>query len=172
MLSYVKSALSEYVQYRPQTYTISANGKLLTEKAFLIAVCNASQWGNNAYIAPEASITDGLLDITLVHSGTAIDAAVMGMDIFTGYINNNTMVHTFRAPACVIYRNQSGEAHIDGEPMMMDDILDIKCHHEALKVFTPLGSQRFKPGITPLHEMIKGAGISLKHLLGNHWVQD
>jgi YegS/Rv2252/BmrU family lipid kinase len=172
MLSYVKSALSEYVQYRPQTYTISANGKLLTEKAFLIAVCNASQWGNNAYIAPEASITDGLLDITLVHSGTAIDAAVMGMDIFTGYINNNTMVHTFRAPACVIYRNQSGEAHIDGEPMMMDDILDIKCHHEALKVFTPLGSQRFKPGITPLHEMIKGAGISLKHLLGNHWAQD
>ena len=43
ILSYVKSAISEYVQYRPQTYTVSANGKLLTEKAFLIAVCNASQ---------------------------------------------------------------------------------------------------------------------------------
>lgn len=166
MLSYIKSAISEYVQYRPQTYTVSANGKLLTEKAFLIAVCNASQWGNNAYIAPEASITDGLLDITLVHSGTAIDAAVMGMDIFTGYINKNTMVHTFRAPACVIYRNKSGEAHIDGEPMMMDDILDVKCHHGALKVFTPGGEHRFTPVITPLQEMIKGAGLSIKHLLG------
>ena len=167
MLSYVKSAISEYVQYRPQTYTVSANGKLLTEKAFLIAVCNASQWGNNAYIAPEASITDGLLDITIVHSGTAIDAAVMGMDIFTGYINKNTMVHTFRAPACVIYRNGAGEAHIDGEPMMMDDILDVKCHHGALKVFTPGATHRFTPVITPLHEMIKGARLSLKHLLGS-----
>lgn len=167
MLSYVKSAISEYVQYRPQTYTVSANGKLLTEKAFLIAVCNASQWGNNAYIAPEASITDGLLDITIVHSGTAIDAAVMGMDIFTGYINKNTMVHTFRAPACVIYRNGAGEAHIDGEPMMMDDILDVKCHRGALKVFTPGATHRFTPVITPLHEMIKGAGLSLKHLLGS-----
>ena len=167
ILSYVKSAISEYVQYRPQTYTVSANGKLLTEKAFLIAVCNASQWGNNAYIAPEASITDGLLDITIVHSGTAIDAAVMGMDIFTGYINKNTMVHTFRAPACVIYRNGAGEAHIDGEPMMMDDILDVKCHHGALKLFSPGASHRFTPVITPLQEMFKGARLSIKHLLGS-----
>lgn len=167
IFSYIKSAISEYVQFRPQTYTVSANGKLLTEKAFLIAVCNASQWGNNAYIAPEASITDGLLDITIVHSGTAIDTAVMGMDIFTGYISKNTMVHTFRAPACVIYRNGEGEAHIDGEPMMMDDILDVKCHHGVLKIFTPGESHRFTPVITPLHEIIKGAGISLRHLLGS-----
>lgn len=165
LLSYVKSAISEYVQFHPQTYTVSANGKLLTEKAFLIAVCNASQWGNNAYIAPEASITDGLLDITIVHSGTAIDAAVMGMDIFTGYINKNTMVHTFRAPACVIYRSDPGEAHIDGEPMMMDDILDIKCHRGALKIFTPDSLHGFTPVITPLHEMFKGARLSLKHLV-------
>jgi len=167
ILSYIKSAISEYVQYRPSTYTVSANGKLLTEKAFLIAVCNASQWGNNAYIAPEASITDGLLDITIVHSGTAIDAAVMGMDIFTGYINKNTMVHSFRAPACVIYRNNAGEAHIDGEPMMLDDILDIKCHRGALRIFTPDQSHRFTPVITPLQEMLKGAGLGIKHLLGN-----
>lgn len=168
LLSYVKSALSEYVQYRPQTYTVSANGKLLTEKAFLIAVCNASQWGNNAYIAPEASITDGLLDITIVHSGTAIDAAVMGMDIFTGYISKNTMVHTFRAPACVIYRRGSGEAHIDGEPVNMDDIIDVRCHRGALRIFTPLSEHRFKPVLTPLQGIFKDASLSLKHLLTGH----
>lgn len=165
LLSYVTSAVSEYVQYRPQTYTVSANGKLLTEKAFLVAVCNASQWGNNAYIAPEASITDGLLDITIVHSGTAIDAAVMGMDIFTGYINKNTMVHTFRAPACVIYRNSDGEAHIDGEPVTLGDILDVKCHRGALKIFTPGGDHSFTPVITPLKEMLKDARLGLNHLL-------
>ena len=77
------------------------------------------------------------------------------------------MVHTFRAPACVIYRGEPGEAHVDGEPMMMDDILDIKCHHGALKVFTPGGEHRFTPVITPLQEIIKGAGISIKHLLGS-----
>jgi len=164
LLSYVKSALSEYVQYRPQTYTLSANGKILTEKAFLVAVCNASQWGNNAYIAPHADITDGLLDITVVHSGSPIDAAVMGMDIFTGFINKNTMVHCFRAPAAVIYRSAAGEAHIDGEPMMMDDILDIKCRRGALPIFTPSDHSSFRPIVTPIRELVRDARISLYHL--------
>ena len=164
LLSYVKSALSEYIQYRPQTYTLSANGKLLTEKAFLVAVCNASQWGNNAYIAPEASLTDGLLDITVVHSGSPIDAAVMGMDIFTGLINKNTMVHCFRAPAVVIYRSKEGEAHIDGEPMMLPDIIDIKCHRGALRIFTPESHDDFKPLVTPLKGMLRDARISINHI--------
>lgn len=164
LLSYVRSALSEYVQFRPTTYTISANGKLLTEKAFLVAVCNASQWGNNAYIAPEASLTDGLLDITVVHSGSPIDAAVMGMDIFTGFISKNTMVHCFRAPAAVIYRSEKGEAHVDGEPMMLDEILDVKCHRGALLLFTPLDRDRFRPIVTPIKEMLRDARLSLNHI--------
>ena len=164
LLSYVRSALSEYVQFRPTTYTISANGKLLTEKAFLVAVCNASQWGNNAYIAPEASLTDGLLDITVVHSGSPIDAAVMGMDIFTGFISKNTMVHCFRAPAAVIYRSEKGEAHVDGEPMMLDELLDVKCHRGALRLFTPLDRDRFRPIVTPIKEMLRDARLSLNHI--------
>ena len=164
LLSYVRSALSEYVQFRPTTYTISANGKLLTEKAFLVAVCNASQWGNNAYIAPEASLTDGLLDITVVHSGSPIDAALMGMDIFTGFISKNTMVHCFRAPAAVIYRSEKGEAHVDGEPMMLDEILDVKCHRGALRLFTPLDRDRFRPIVTPIKEMLRDARLSLNHI--------
>lgn len=163
LMSYVRSAVSEYIRFRPQTYTLSANGKLLTEKAFLVAVCNASQWGNNAYIAPEASLTDGLLDITVVHSGSPIDTAVMGMDIFTGFINKNTMVHCFRAPAVVIYRSKEGEAHIDGEPMTLPDIIDIKCHRGALRIFTPESHDTFKPIVTPLKEMLRDAKLTINH---------
>ena len=163
VLSYIKSTLEEYLRFRPQTYTVSANGKLLTERAFLIAVCNASQWGNNAYIAPDASITDGLLDIVVVHSGTPIDAAVMGIDNFTGYINKNTMVRAFSAPAAVIYRNAPGEAHIDGEPVSMGDILDIKCHRRALRIFAPLDRGHFRPLITPVREMVRDLRLHFNH---------
>lgn len=164
LLSYVKSTFEEYIQFQPDTYTISANGKLLTEKAFLVAVCNASQWGNNAYIAPEASITDGLLDITVVHSGTALDTAVMGMDIFSGMINKNTMVRCFRAPAAVIYRSHAGEAHIDGEPVMLDDILDIRCHRRSLRLFTPGSQGRFRPLVTPIRDILRDARLSIHHI--------
>lgn len=163
-LTYLRSAIEEYVKFHPQVYTISANGHVLTEKAFLVAVCNASQYGNNAYIAPEASTTDGLLDITIVHAGTPLDTALVGMDLFTGYINKNTLIHTFRAPAVVIYRQQSGEAHIDGEPVTLDDTMDIRCHQAALSLFTPEKESKFKPIITPIENAMRELASNVSRL--------
>ncbi len=150
---YVKSALSEFLNYAPQVYTISANGKTFTEKAFIVACCNASQYGNNAYIAPRASITDGLIDVTIVHSGTPLDTAMVGVDLFTGYLDRNTLIHTFRTPSVVIYRTSEGPAHLDGEPLIMPDTMSIKCHHKGLKVFIPKNGTPFRPIITPVNSM-------------------
>lgn len=150
LFTYLKSAFTQYINYKPDTYTISANGKILTERAFVVACCNASQYGNNAYIAPKASITDGLLDIIIIHQGSPIDTAMVGMDLFTGYIDSNTLIHTLRAPAAVIYRSNEGPAHIDGEPMMLDDIMDVKCHHHGLNVLIPGDKQPFRPLVTPV----------------------
>ena len=47
-LTYLSNTVKEYVNYQPDVYTIAANGEVLTERAFLVAVCNASQYGNNA----------------------------------------------------------------------------------------------------------------------------
>lgn len=163
-VSYVKSAFSEFVRYNPQTYTVSANGVTVTEKAFLVAVCNASQYGNNAYIAPGASITDGLLDITVVHSGNPLSAAVLGFDLMTGYINRNTLIQTFRTPAAAIYREKGGEAHLDGEPVIMPDILDFRCHHRGLRIFATTAKTRFRPVITPVRSMMSDWKIALGHI--------
>lgn len=153
LMMYMKSALQQYLNYRPETYAISANGKILTEKAFVIACCNASQYGNNAYVAPDASIRDGLLDIVIIHQGSPIDTAMVGMDLFTGYINKNTLIHSFRAPSAVIYRSDEGPAHIDGEPMLLNEILDVKCHHAGLRILTPREKPAFRPVVTPLRSI-------------------
>lgn len=164
-LSYIKSAISEYVRFHPQVYTVSANGRILTEKAFLIACCNASQYGNNAYIAPRADITDGLLDITIIHAGNPLDTAMVGVDLFTGYINSNTLINTFRAPAAVIYRTESGPAHLDGEPVEIADTMAIKCHHNGLRVFTPEREIRFRPVITPIENVVRDLGCALSRVM-------
>lgn len=160
-LAYVRSAIEEYIKFHPQVYTVSANGHVITEKAFLIAVCNASQYGNNAYIAPRASLTDGLLDITIIHAGTPLTEARAGVDMFTGVINSNTLIHTFRAPAAVIYRQSEGAAHLDGEPYTMDDTMDIKCHPGALRIFTPAKEIKFRPILTPLENLAKDIQTSI-----------
>ncbi len=163
-MMYVKSAIDEYLHYHPQEYTISANGKVLTEKAFLIACCNASQYGNNAYIAPDASIIDGLLDFTIIHAGDPIETAFVGLDLMTGYINKNILINSFKAPSAVITRRSDGPAHIDGEPLMMDEAMYIQCHESSLKLFTPTKSSEFKPIITPIKSFFNDFVLDINKL--------
>ncbi len=164
-LMYVKSVINEFASYQPETYTLSANGNIITRTAFLIAVANASQYGNNAYIAPEASITDGLLDVTLIHKGNPLETARMGIDMMTGYINRNMLIETFRTPSVAIYRESAGPAHIDGEPVELGAILDIKCRHASLKMFTPVNHAAFRPLITPIASTLSDWRITLRHIL-------
>lgn len=162
---YFKSAIEEFVQFQPQIYTISANGKVFTQNAFLVACCNASQYGNNAYIAPTASMTDGLLDIIIIHAGSPLDTAVLGVDLFTGYINNNTLLQSFRAPAAVIYRSHEGPAHIDGDPVELGDIMDIKCRRGGLKIFVPNKTHtEFRPILTPINSFLAEVRIAMANI--------
>ncbi len=39
--TYLQSTFQTYAHYEPELYTITANGQRITEKAFLVAVCNA-----------------------------------------------------------------------------------------------------------------------------------
>lgn len=153
-MSYIKDALIDYSKYSPKSYAISINGKILTKNAFLIAVCNASQYGNNAYIAPKALLTDGLLDITIVHTGSIIDTALAGINLFTGYLDRNTLIDTFRSSKVKIARLEDGATHVDGDPIMMGKVLEIDCVPSSLKVISRPGADNFKPIITPLKSMV------------------
>lgn len=153
-ISYIRSAIREYLNYRSQPYAISVNDKVITEKALLIAVCNASQYGNNAYIGPKAKLTDGLLDITLVHSDNPLSTMVMVVDLMTGMIDKNRSIDTFQTPEASIARMEDGAVHIDGEPFQMGKKIDIRCESGALNVFAPEKEQRFRPFISPFRAML------------------
>lgn len=162
--TYIKSTFETYAAYRPEHYTIIANGKKLTEKAFLVAVCNASQYGNNAYIAPSASINDGLLDVTIIHSGNTLSTALVGVDMLTGLIEKNMLIHTFRTDNLKIIRESEGPSHVDGEPMILPETLEINCVHSGLKVFTPTTVHPFRPILTPVTSMLSDFRIAISKL--------
>lgn len=166
-LNYIKSAFETFASYQPELYTIIANGRKITEEAFLVAICNASQYGNNAYIAPSASVRDGLLDITIVHSGNPLSTALVGVDMLTGMIEKNMLIETFRTDNLSILRENPGPSHIDGEPMELEERLDIKCMHKGLRVFAPKEIHPFKPIVTPVSSMIDDIKIAFSRLFRN-----
>lgn len=163
-LTYIRSTIAEYIKFHPQVYTVSANGHVLTEKAFLIAVCNASQYGNNAYIAPRATMTDGLLDITIIHAGNPLSTMLVGVDMLTGYTYRNALVDTIRVSSATIERKHPGPAHIDGEPVALGETLEVCCHPGQLWLYTNPDERPFRPIITPIASMIREARYSINRI--------
>lgn len=152
-LSYIKKTLAEYLKYRSQVYCIETADKIITEKAFVIACGNASQYGNNAFIAPQASMCDGLIDVTVIHPFTPLDTAIMGVLLFTKHIDQDTNIHSFRTPELTIHRPKADIMHIDGEPIMMQADIHIKCHKSGIKVFLPTDfSEDKKSLLTPIED--------------------
>ena len=140
-ISYVKSAIGEYLSYRSQNYKITTPSGVITERAFLIACGNASQYGNNAYIAPNADMHDGLIDVTVVLPITPFDTAILGILLFSKHIDQDTNIISFKTSSLTIERERSGVVHLDGEPVMMEKCIEILCHPHSLRVFTPLSYQ-------------------------------
>lgn len=164
MINYMRSAVEQFVKYKSEHYVIRSEGHEIVEQAFLIACCNASQYGNNTFIAPRASITDGLMDVTVVHAGTRLGSFLTGIEIMAGTLGDSARVHTFRTSHLTIERTSPGSAHIDGEPVTLDRIPEIRCHPATLKVFSP-GEMRVRPIITPVDAAVKGIALTIGDMI-------
>ena len=80
--TYLENVLKEGLVYRPETYEVEDESGTKQYKAFLIACANASQYGNNAYIAPGATMQDGELDVIIMEPFNALDAPQVAADLF------------------------------------------------------------------------------------------
>ena len=118
MLTYLENTLKEITRYKPETYTLEDETEKFTHKAFLITCANASQYGNNAYIAPEASMSDGLMDITLIEPFTALEAPQLALQLFNGTLTNKGRIKMFKSRKLTINREHEGVIHCDGDPFM------------------------------------------------------
>lgn len=64
--TYLRVTVQEYQTFEPVPVVVETNGVTLRTDCYVLAFANASQYGNNAYIAPQADLRDGLLDMCLL----------------------------------------------------------------------------------------------------------
>lgn len=136
-LTYLEKTLIESLKYRPETYELEIDGSTTRYKAFLIACGNASQYGNNAYITPQATLDDGLLDVTILEPFTVLDVPALSFQLFNRTIDQNSRIKTFRCRKLCIHRSKSGVAHFDGDPVMMGKDIEVDIVQKGLHVIVP-----------------------------------
>jgi len=135
-ITYVENVLKEGLKYKPETYEVSDGTGTHHYKAFLIACANASQYGNNAYIAPGATMKDGQMDVIIMEPFDALEAPQMAADLFMKTLTNNSKIKTFRTNRLHIHRTAPGAIHYDGDPIMTGTDIDVNIEHLGLRIVT------------------------------------
>ena len=134
---YLRTSAEAWRSYRPERYRIHHASGQDNIEAFTLAISNSSQYGNNALIAPGASVSDGLLDITAVPRVGLHNAVPLLWRLFNGSLHRVASVRSWRGEKFTIEREKPGWIHTDGEPRAEVSRLEISVRPRSLRIMVP-----------------------------------
>ena len=135
-VAYIKSAFQEVSDYKPQEYQLNIDGKAYRREAFMLSFANSSQYGNNAHISPNASVTDGLLDICIIKPFPLYKFIVLGLRMFAKTADRSRYVEIIRGSNITVRRAAPGPIHLDGEPQITGPDAEIIVIPHSLNIIT------------------------------------
>ncbi len=132
---YVQNIVNNIFQYKPEPYHIKSDEIDITTNAMLVNFANANQWGYDAYVAPKASVQDGLLDVVIVDAFPIKAAAELTLNYLSKLMDEDGFhMNTIRVKEVTLTRMNTNPIHIDGDPVEMPAELNIKVIPDGLKV--------------------------------------
>ena len=139
-LPYVWLTFKTFLALRPFHVTIKVGGEvIISEKLFVLTIANTRQFGNYAFIAPEAKPNDGLIDIVLIKPFPKILGSLFIIRLFTKRINRSKYVGHLKTDKEIVIETSETRFHIDGEPLEISGKVVIRIKREVLKVLRTSG---------------------------------
>ncbi len=136
-LGYVRNVLESVVDFKSDEYELTHDEGTIRERAFILTCANASQYGNEAHIAPGASLDDGKMNVSILKPLNALEIPQTTLQLFTRNIDKNSKMTTLVTQRLHIKRSRSGMMHVDGEPVQSEKEIDVRIFHKGLHVFAP-----------------------------------
>ncbi|MDT8392326.1 MAG: diacylglycerol kinase family lipid kinase [Bacteroidales bacterium] len=136
-ITYAQLVFREYFNYRPKKYLLFFDGREIRTRAFFISFANSGQFGYNTMIAPEASITDGLIDVCIVQKPPLSAFPGIFRLVLKHRINRSRYLTTYQAARIYVKRNKGKTVNIDGEAVRMGKELNIQLIPANLNVVVP-----------------------------------
>lgn len=137
LAGYVKLGFQEVFNYSAEQYLLNIDGVEYNRKAFAISIANSSQYGNDVFISPNASVKDGLLDICIIKPFSILKLPVLSYVMLKGTAETSDMIEIIRGQNIKITREHAGPVHVDGEPLQMSADIEVNINPLSLKVIIP-----------------------------------
>ena len=132
--NYIKVSIQTFFKYQPikvkffdEQYQ-QHNGKYL-----MLNIANTRQFGNNAYIAPHASKSDGLVDVVLVKKFPLHYSALFAFRMFTKKLKEDDYL-TYLPVSEIEFKVNTKNWHLDGEYNKIKSPVHVKVLPKSLRI--------------------------------------
>ena len=132
--NYIKVSIKTFFNYKPiKIKFFDESYKQYNGKYLMLNIANTRQFGNNAYIAPMASKSDGLVDLVLVKKFPLTYSAFFAFRMFTKRLKDDEYV-TYLPVSEIEFKVNTKTWHIDGEFKKIKSPVHIKVLPKSLRI--------------------------------------
>lgn len=134
-IPYLWLTFKTFIQLRPFDVTIKNEGEIIfSGELFVLTIANTRQFGNNAFIAPDARPNDGMMNIVLIKPFPKRLGPAFVVRLFTGKINKSPYVETLTTDKELTIDTKEKRFHIDGEPLEISERVTVRLKKNVLRV--------------------------------------
>ncbi len=137
LAGYTSLVVKEFRKFREFEVQAMLDHEPWHQKAFIIAIANSSQFGNNARVAPFASVCDGLMDICFIHKVPFTHMVGFLSKMFFGRIVNSNFVEMKKCTHFTASFPKPAPYHIDGESQPPLQQFVVTMQPRSLKMIVP-----------------------------------
>ncbi len=114
--NYIKITLKNYFSFDGQEVSLNNQNK----KVFSMTFANANQFGNNAFIAPDAKLNDGYLDCSIINKHPKIMGFWLAYLLMNKKIRSSKYNEYYRGENFEVKVENNGLIHVDGESVLLN----------------------------------------------------
>ncbi|WP_373428004.1 diacylglycerol/lipid kinase family protein [Chryseobacterium sp. PTM-20240506] len=132
--NYIKVSLKTFFNYKPiKVKFVDEAYQQYNGRYLMLNIANTRQFGNNAYIAPHASKSDGLVDMVLVKKFPLTYSALFAYRMFTKKLKDDDYV-TYLPVSEIEFSVNTKNWHLDGEFNKIKSPIHIKVLPASLTI--------------------------------------
>lgn len=134
--NYIRVSVETFFNYKPiQVNFITSGYEIHNGSYLMLNIANTRQFGNNAYIAPKASKSDGLVDIVLVKKFPLHYSLLFAFRMFTKRLRDDSYVK-YLPVSEIEFEVNTRNWHLDGEFQKIDSPVKVVVAPQSLCILT------------------------------------
>ena len=142
LLTYTQQSLLNFFKAQPYQFEVTVEDFTFFTESYFISIANGNQFGNNITIAPQANLTDGMLDVVIVQKMSkaqlpfAVSRQIRGNNKLQNLVKeiSTQNILYFQTPKLSIRNLKLAPLHIDGEPTETTDFFEVNVLKDCFKL--------------------------------------